>query len=183
MLTLDLARLLAGYRPSDALEARHLDAFGALARAGARCFSRAHFVPGHVTTSAFVLDPSRERVGLIFHKKLACWLQPGGHVEASDVDLLASARREALEETGLGSLEALAPGIFDLDVHAIPARGEEPAHAHFDLRFAFASPTLDAQASEEVAGFQWVPLASFESGPAPSDESVLRAVRKLRDLR
>jgi 8-oxo-dGTP pyrophosphatase MutT (NUDIX family) len=134
-----------------------------------------------VTASAFVLDPSQGRLALILHKKLGRWLQPGGHVELTDRDLEAAARREVLEETGLGSLACLEDGIFDVDVHEIPARKDEPRHAHFDVRFAFVADSVEARAAnDEIDGFRWIELTTL-SGAASieTDESVLRAVRKL----
>ena len=52
---------------------------------------------------------------------------------------MGAARREVEEEVGLSELEPLEPGgspVFDVDIHPIPARGTDPSHHHFDLRFA-----------------------------------------------
>jgi 8-oxo-dGTP pyrophosphatase MutT (NUDIX family) len=139
--------------------------------------SRSHFVPGHLTASAFVLSPQRDAVLLILHKKLGLWLQPGGHIEASDVTLEAAARREVAEEVGL-TLPAAAPAaVFDLDIHVIPARKDEPAHEHFDVRFCFCSATRNFVVTDEVADARWAPLSDIDQ--LTTDESVLRAVRKL----
>jgi 8-oxo-dGTP pyrophosphatase MutT (NUDIX family) len=182
MLKRDLDRLLRDYRPIDALDAGHHRALIELARGVGDCFSRAQFEPGHVTASAFVLDPNRERLALILHKKLGRWLQPGGHVEPTDDDLESAARREVLEEIGLDRLVRIDRGAFDVDVHEIPARREEPRHHHFDVRFAFAAVSVEASAaSDEVSGFRWVALSDLEDDPTvETDESVLRAARKLR---
>ena len=63
--------------------------------------------PGHVTTSALILSPDGARTLLIDHRTLKRWLQPGGHYEA-EADPAApfwhSARREAVEETGIAGL-------------------------------------------------------------------------------
>lgn len=138
--------------------------------------SRSHFTPGHLTASGFVLSPEGDAVLLIFHKKLGIWVQPGGHIEAADTSLGAAARREVEEEVGL-TLAAAPAQIFDLDIHAIPARKDEPAHEHFDVRYCFHSPTRDFVQSDEVAGARWAELAKIDQ--LTSDESVLRAVRKL----
>jgi 8-oxo-dGTP pyrophosphatase MutT (NUDIX family) len=139
--------------------------------------SRSHFVPGHLTASAFVLSPERDAVLLIFHKKLGIWIQPGGHIEPSDDTLEAAARREVAEEVGL-TLPAAAPAkVFDLDIHLIPARKDEPAHEHFDVRFCFQAPTRAFVVTDEVADARWTSLAEIDQ--LTSDESVLRAVRKL----
>ncbi|HEY0462850.1 MAG TPA: NUDIX domain-containing protein, partial [Polyangiaceae bacterium] len=112
------------------------------------------------------------------------WVQPGGHVEPTDADLVDAARREVLEEVGLSELEPLSgPGrspVFDVDIHAIPARKADPAHEHFDVRFAFVAKTRTLVHSEEVTDLRWVPLSDVEQ--MGSDESVLRAVHKLRAL-
>jgi 8-oxo-dGTP pyrophosphatase MutT (NUDIX family) len=97
--------------------------------------------PGHVTTSAMILDEEGGRVLLIHHRSLARWLQPGGHYEPPD-DLAQSALREAFEETGVEVLSIdpwhAASGIpIDIDSHLIPARParDEPEHWHHDFRY------------------------------------------------
>lgn len=37
-------------------------------------FSRDHFTPGHITCSGMVLAPDGERVLLVHHRRLECWL-------------------------------------------------------------------------------------------------------------
>jgi len=139
--------------------------------------SRNHFVPGHLTASAFVLSPAADAILLILHKKLGLWLQPGGHIEPDDESLAAAARREVAEEVGLDLPASAAGGVFDLDIHAIPARKDEPQHEHFDVRFCFRSPTLSFATNDEVVDARWVPLTEVEQ--LSSDESVLRVTRKL----
>src|SRR5262245_7885037 len=122
-LRLALRSALEPYRPLDRVEAEHRERMLALADANGDPFRRDHFAPGHFTASAFILAPAGDALLLVHHAKLDRWLQPGGHVEADDVDLLAAARREALEEVGLADLPCEVEGPFDLDVHTIPARG------------------------------------------------------------
>jgi 8-oxo-dGTP pyrophosphatase MutT (NUDIX family) len=55
---------------------------------------------GHVTGSAWIVSPDRQKVVLLHHFKLDRWLQPGGHADG-DPDILGVALREAEEETGL----------------------------------------------------------------------------------
>ena len=74
-----------------------------------------------------------DRVLLAHHRELKRWLQPGGHSDG-DPDTLPVALREAREESGL-DVRALDNAVFDIDVHGIPARGGEPAHLYFDVRF------------------------------------------------
>lgn len=90
-------------------------------------------VRGHLTASAFVVDPTTESVALIHHRKLGLWLQPGGHADGEG-NLALVARTEVDEEIGLTGLRWLLPA-FDINVHPIPARPGEPEHLHLDLRF------------------------------------------------
>jgi 8-oxo-dGTP pyrophosphatase MutT (NUDIX family) len=140
-------------------------------------FESSHFMPGHFTASAFVLSPERDALLLILHKKLGLWLQPGGHVEASDTSLAQAARREVSEEVGaeleLSPLET----PFDLDIHRIPPYREKPAHEHFDVRFRFFARSRVFTASDEVVRAEWVPLERLSQ--VTSDASVLRAATKL----
>ena len=39
---------------------------------------------GHVTASAVIARPDASEFLLVHHRKLARWLQPGGHTESSD---------------------------------------------------------------------------------------------------
>ena len=150
-----------------------------LLRRAAAPFSRSSLDPGHFTASGFVLSPDGQRVLLVHHSKLARWLQPGGHVEPGDTDLAAAARREVIEETGVG-LSGTHCGILDVDVHAIPARPKEGAHLHFDVRYAFVASDEVLSASPEVLGARWVELGGVAA--LTDEESVLRCIARLRAL-
>lgn len=136
-------------------------------------FDRNHFDPGHVTASSFVAHPHRPAVALVFHRKLQAWLQPGGHVEPDDTSHESAARREVAEETGLTDLEAL--GIIDLDIHPFPSRDHQPAHLHFDLRWAFRAVSEELIVGDGVSGVRWVPFAEAMM----MKPSVARPVRRL----
>ena len=129
---------------------------------------------GHLTASALVIDARGERGLLTLHRKLARWLQVGGHCDG-DANLAGVALREALEESGLVEL-AIDPTPVDLDVHRIPARPGEPEHWHLDTRFlirACADEQLRVSAeSKELRWFAPEKLATIET-----DDSVRRLFR------
>ncbi len=179
------ARLLAelqAHVPADGQEAAHRERMLALAGTPADVFSRHHFVPGHFTASAFVLAPDEGALLLIFHQRLGRWLQPGGHIDPGDPDVLAAAQREVREETGVLGLDVLAAHgrrhrLLDLDIHPIPAHGAEPRHEHFDVRAFFRARATELRAGLGVGAARWVPLAAVLEDAV--DRSVERGVAKL----
>lgn len=136
---------------------------------------------GHLTASVWIVDTARMRTLLTHHRKLDRWLQLGGHVDG-EADLAAAALCEAHEESGLTRLRLVSPEIFDVDRHRIPARGVEPEHWHFDVRFLIeADPAEPLQVSDESKDLAWVPLA--EVTRLNPEESLARMVRKTASVR
>jgi 8-oxo-dGTP pyrophosphatase MutT (NUDIX family) len=132
--------------------------------------------PGHFTGSAWLVDASGRRALLLHHRKLDRWLQPGGHADG-DGDLARVALREAEEETGLSGL-VVEPAIYDLDRHRIPARGAEPEHWHYDVRFVVRATGGDAfVVSEESHALAWRDIDDV-ARDAQIDESVRRLARR-----
>ena len=140
------------------------------------CFRRSLLI-GHITSSCWIVDPERGRALLTWHKRLNRWLQMGGHVELDDATLLDAALREAREESGLQRVRPVSAAIFDVDVHPIPARKDEPEHFHYDVRFLFeADPEESLIVSAESRALAWVALHEvIERNP---DASMRRMVAK-----
>jgi len=151
-----LVALLEEHVAAGAAEAADLDRMRAYARSLEAPLSRDQ-PEAHFTASALVVDPGRRRTFLVRHRKLERWLQPGGHVEASDESMLAAALREAREETGLAVAPAVEPPL-DVDVHEIPARDGVPAHLHLDVRFLLLADAAGAAAADpaETDGGAWL---------------------------
>jgi 8-oxo-dGTP pyrophosphatase MutT (NUDIX family) len=168
---------LLRYQPSDSRELAFREQMLRLLDTASAPFSRDHFMPGHFTASAFILSPEGDALLLIHHSKLLRWLQPGGHVAPEDATLLATARREVAEEVQLSDLPLDHDGIFDLDVHVIPARKQDPTHQHFDVRYLMRAPHHGAVAGSDATAARWVKLDALDQ--VQSDESVRRAARKL----
>lgn len=151
----ELSRLMTEGSPfRDEAEELFLKAMMDLAHSSRLALARDTYDPGHFTASAFVLSPDSRSLLLIFHKKLGMWLQPGGHIESTDSDLVESARREVREETGLLELEVVNP-FFDVDVHDIPAWGATPAHQHFDVRCLMRASRFEVSAGDDVSDARW----------------------------
>ena len=170
---------LSAYEPADAREAAMRDRMIAFVAAHTDPFARSLEI-GHVTASAWIVDAARTRALLTHHRKLGRWLQLGGHADG-DPDVRRAALREAREESGLTTLRFICDRIYDLDIHTIPARPDEPAHDHYDVRFAFEADAAERLVvSPESKDVAWVPLAALAGVGA--DESVLRLARKTSAL-
>ncbi|MEO9079182.1 MAG: NUDIX hydrolase [Rhodanobacter sp.] len=159
-------------------------------------FARSNLT-GHFTGSAWLVSADGTRVLLMHHRKLDRWLQPGGHADG-DVNLARVALREAEEETGLTALR-VDRHIFDLDLHRIaarpigarnvmqaapsgvasgerhPARGYEPEHWHYDVRYV-----VRAGASESfVANAESYALTWRSVAEVAVDESLDISLRRM----
>ncbi len=129
---------------------------------------------GHLTASAWVLNPGKDKALLIHHLGLDRWFQPGGHVEDEDNTLIQSALREVKEECGIAQLSILSDGIFDLDIHVIPGKKDVPEHLHYDVRFLFGAETeVVAFDKSEVRDLRWVSLREF------THANVQQAIRRM----
>jgi 8-oxo-dGTP pyrophosphatase MutT (NUDIX family) len=131
---------------------------------------------GHLTGSAWILNRERTHALLTHHRKLDLWVQLGGHVE-EDADMLSAAWREAREESGLPNVHPMTEKIFDVDIHRIPPRKDEPEHFHYDIRYIFsADPNSDLTISPESKTLAWVSLEKISE--LTREESILRMIRK-----
>lgn len=142
---------VASHRPRDAREAASLQRLLCGLVRLPRPFDE-QAAPTHVTASAIVVG--RRGVVLHRHRRLARWLQPGGHVDSGET-VWAAAEREAAEETGLPVRHPPSgPRLLHVDVHPGP-RG----HTHLDVRYLLTAddvePAPPPAESQAVAWFGW----------------------------
>jgi len=146
------------------------------------CFDR-ELQAGHVTGSAWVVNPYRDRVLLMHHRKHDQWFQPGGHADG-DHDILRVALKETQEETGIDpdQIRLVDGRIFDLDIHTIPESRHDPRHLHYDIRFLIEiDDRLPVPGNDESHQVLWVPL--HEVARYNNNLSTYRMVEKTRQLR
>ncbi|WBB29700.1 NUDIX hydrolase [Parvimonas micra] len=129
---------------------------------------------GHFTSSCFVVSKKTNKIILVYHNFLKKYLQPGGHIESTDLNPLETSKRELLEETGIGIekltyykadlLNELVP--LNISVHQIPENiiKEEKKHYHYDLQYLFfCEEELDVNIDlGEVNNFKWVSWREFK---------------------
>ena len=132
---------------------------------------------GHFTASAWIVNKKRTHTLMTLHKKLNRWLQLGGHADGNE-NLLEVAMNEAKEESGLTSLRFVDAGIFDIDRHVIPQKGDVPEHFHYDVRFLIEAeidePLMMSDESHDLA---WIPFEAVEDLTG-GNTSILRMLEK-----
>jgi 8-oxo-dGTP pyrophosphatase MutT (NUDIX family) len=138
--------------------------------------------PGHLTAGTLFLSPGLDAVLLNLHAKAQRWFHFGGHCEPGDDSLLATATREATEESGIEGLR-IDPQPVHLDLHEVEfCRGHEHAD-HLDVRYAAVAPAgVDARASEESLEVRWWPLPELPDLEPEMHELIRLARERLQSL-
>ena len=73
--------------------------------------------------------------------------------------------------------EMAVDGIFDIDIHLIPERKDEPAHFHYDVRYVLrANGSLNYTVSDESHDLRWVKLDDVKT--LTTELSMMRMVAK-----
>lgn len=160
-----MQRLIDSYVPVDPVSTEYQRQFLELIKRAPDHFANRHNfelgLPGHFTAQAVVFNPELRAVALMHHAKLGIWVGPGGHLDATDANAEMGARREAEEEMGLTDLVLMQAAPFDLDVHGFPAKGLQPDHLHYDIRFLFSTAQVELRANHESRAVAWTPLADY----------------------
>lgn len=159
---MDLLKELESYEAFDELEARDLDSTKQFLKAfGDFAYSRDCLV-GHVTPSAWMVNPSRTKVVMAYHNiyKNFAWL--GGHSD-NEKNCLSVALKEVEEESGLRNVRVLNGGkVFDLNVMNVAShikKGKKVSnHIHFTPVYLLEANEEDCLriAEGENSAIKWV---------------------------
>lgn len=122
----------------------------------------------HFTASGVMI--SSRGVLLHRHKRLHCWMLPGGHIDPGELPC-ETARREGLEETGVTSLHPEnVPILVHLDIFRSAAE-----HTHMDLRYLLIASAMDpSPPPDESQDVLWL---SFEEALTWVDDRLIAALR------
>ena len=174
--------LISGYQPTGATETADVARVRALDQAVDDPWSRAN--PLHVTGSALIVHPATQRVLLRWHPRQQAWLQVGGHGDPGETDPLEIALREGAEETGLTDLVPWPhKDVVHVVIVSVPAKGQDPAHEHADIRFVLATDRPgDVRPEKPDAPLRWLTFGEARELTAEANlrETLARAERLTR---
>jgi 8-oxo-dGTP pyrophosphatase MutT (NUDIX family) len=175
-----VAELLSRYRPQGPAEVADLTRIRNLLETMRDPWQREN--PLHITASALIVHRETERVLLRWHQRQRAWLQVGGHADPGETSPIDIALREGREETGLTDLVPWPDAeIVHVAIVPVPAKRDDPAHEHADLRFVLATAQPDAVRPEKPdAPLRWLTLA--EAHEVAAEANVLETLARVTSL-
>ncbi|WP_315118143.1 NUDIX hydrolase [uncultured Clostridium sp.] len=122
----------------------------------------------HITSSAFVVNKTKDKVLMIHHNIYNSWSWTGGHADGEE-DLLEVAIREVKEETGVSCVHPVKTDMFSLDI--LPVLGHikrgkyVSSHLHLSVAYLLEgdeSELLIVKADEN-SDVKWIPIEEVNS--------------------
>ena len=117
----------------------------------------------HITSSGYIVNKSRTKVLMIYHKIYKSWAWTGGHADG-DSNLLHVAIKEAKEETGLKNVTPITENILGLDVLNVNGHVKKgkyiSSHLHLSIAYLLEANEEDELIinEEETNGVKWIPI-------------------------
>ena len=181
---MDIRQAIRDYIPYNEQEARDKAVILDFLEKNADAFLRENRV-AHMTASAWVVNRTRDKVLMVYHRIYASWSWTGGHADGEE-DLAAVALREVREETGVRSARLLTDQIFSLETLTVDGhekRGQYvPSHLHLNVTYLIEADEDDplTVCEAENSGVRW--FALDEALRASSEPwFVARIYRKLNE--
>lgn len=117
----------------------------------------------HMTASSLIFNRDRGKLLMVYHNIFQSWSWTGGHADGEE-NLLLTAMREALEETGLREVRPIREEAQSLEV--LPVWGHVKrgryvsSHLHLNLSFLLEADEDEALhvKEDENSGVAWIPL-------------------------
>ena len=159
---MDIRAAIAAYSPFNEQEAADKALSLDFLQKNPDAFSRTNRI-AHMTASAWVVNPARDRVLMVYHKIYDSWSWTGGHADGEE-DLAAVALREVREETGVRSARLLSEEIFSLESLTVDGHEKHgtyvPSHLHLNVTYLLEADDRDplTVCEEENSGVRWFTL-------------------------
>lgn len=170
--TKELMISIANYRPFNVQESADKEAFLSFLKSRENFWTRENLT-GHLTASAWIVNPSFTKVLMVYHHIYDSWAWTGGHADG-ETDLLCVALNEAREETGLESVSPHSDSIYSLEVLTVDGHMKNgsrvASHLHYNLTYLLVADDTRPVRSKpdenaEVAWFRIEDAAKASSEP------------------
>lgn len=121
----------------------------------------------HFTSSGYIINKTRDKVLMIYHKIYNSWAWTGGHNDG-DTNFLRVAIKEAQEETGLKNINVISDDIFSIDVLTVNGHIKKnnfiSAHLHLNITYLLEACENDELIinKKETKGVKWIPIAELD---------------------
>ncbi|MBU4439998.1 MAG: NUDIX hydrolase [Acetobacterium sp.] len=117
----------------------------------------------HLTSSALILNDSKDKLLMVYHNIYNSWSWTGGHADG-EADLLQVAIKEAKEETGLKKVTVYDQKIVSLDILPVfgHIKNNQTVSAHLHLSVAYLLQASECEVltikPDENSGVKWIPI-------------------------
>ena len=159
---MDLQHQLEQYHPYNEQEQRDRAVMLQLLATQPDIFTRENQV-AHMTASSWLLNRSHDKVLMIYHNIYHSWSWTGGHADG-ETDLLAVAKREAMEETGVTDIRAVTEDIFSIEILTVDGHEKKgvyvPSHLHLNVTYLLEADEEEVLRvkPDENSGVRWFSL-------------------------
>lgn len=127
----------------------------------------------HFTASAWVTNPTHDRILMLYHNIYQSWAWPGGHADG-EVDLLQVALKEVQEETGIARVKPVLTDNISLEILTVNAHFKKGRfvvpHLHLNLTYlleAEDSQSIHSKPDENSAVKWFTPEAAVAASSEP----------------
>jgi 8-oxo-dGTP pyrophosphatase MutT (NUDIX family) len=135
----------------------------------------------HIAASVLLLTPDLERALFLWHSKIRCWTQPGGHADGNP-DIHAVALQELKEETGVVGAKLVSSNPLNIYRYDYPSEVFGYRKSIYNLCFMAVLPESQEPKilePEKCEAMRWAtPEEALELIRGANDESTERLVYK-----
>jgi ADP-ribose pyrophosphatase YjhB (NUDIX family) len=121
----------------------------------------------HITSSAFVINKTKDKVLMVHHNIFNAWSLAGGHADGEE-DLLLVAISEVKEETGVKNICPVSNDIYSLDVLSLFGHMRKgkyvPSHLHISVTYLIEADENEPLIVkiDENSDVKWIPLDQID---------------------
>lgn len=157
-----LIKQLQAFQPFNEQEARDKEILLCQIETQPDIFLRSNLT-AHMSASAWVVNPQRDKVLMAYHNIYDSWSWLGGHADGQE-DLLSVALREVKEESGVSHVRPVTEEIFSVEILTVDGhekKGEYvSSHLHLNVTYLLEAAEEEPLKikSDENSGVAWFGL-------------------------